>query len=162
MNAVFTYILYGVTFVLLIVSFLKDKSKTLLSLKKAWKMFINILPQFIAILMLVGLLLEVINSETIQHVIGSKSGIAGILISSLLGVFTLVPVLIAFPIAAELLNNGAGIAQTAVFISTLTMVGFITLPMETKYLGKKIALLRNGFAFLFALISACIIGVILV
>jgi len=125
-------------------------------------MFINILPQFIAILMLVGLLLEVIHPETIQHVIGSESGIMGILISSLLGVFTLVPVLIAFPIAAELLNNGAGIAQTVVFISTLTMVGFITLPIETKYLGKKTALLRNGFAYLFSLISAYIIGVILV
>jgi uncharacterized membrane protein YraQ (UPF0718 family) len=144
------------------VSFLKDKSKTLLSLKKAWKMFINILPQFITILMLVGLLLAIINPETIQHVIGSESGIVGILISSLLGVFTLVPVLIAFPIAAELLNNGAGIAQTAIFISALTMVGFITLPMEMKYLGKKTALLRNGFAYLFTLISAYIIGVILV
>jgi len=143
-------------------SFLKDKSKTLLSLKKAWKMFINILPQFIAILMLVALLLEVINPETIRHVIGSESGILGILISSLLGVFTLVPVLIAFPIAAELLNNGAGIAQTAIFISTLTMVGFITLPMEMKYLGKKTALLRNGFAYLFTLISTYIIRVILV
>lgn len=162
MNVVFTYILYGITFVLLIVSFLKDKSKTLLSLKKAWKMFINILPQFITILMLVGLLLAIINPETIQHVIGSESGIVGILISSLLGVFTLVPVLIAFPIAAELLNNGAGIAQTAIFISALTMVGFITLPMEMKYLGKKTALLRNGFAYLFTLISAYIIGVILV
>jgi len=83
------------------------------------------------------------------------------LITSLLGAVTLVPVLIAFPIAAELLNNGAGITQIAVFISTLTMVGFITLPMETKYLGGKVAILRNLLAYLLAFVTAFFIGAIL-
>lgn len=161
MDSVFTYTLYGVVAVLLTVSFLKDKTKTLLSLKKAWKMFTNVLPQFIAILLLVGLLLVVLEPETIQRIIGAESGFRGMLITSLLGAVTLVPALIAFPIAAELLKNGAGITQIAVFISALTMVGFVTLPMEIKYLGKKAALLRNVLAYLFSFITAYIIGVIL-
>lgn len=161
MDSVFTYSLYGVAVVLLTVSFLKDKAKTLLSLKRAWRMFTNMLPQFIAILLLVGLLLAVLKPETIQHIIGSESGLMGMLTTSLLGAVTLVPALIAFPVAAELLKNGAGVAQIAVFISTLTMVGFVTLPMEIKYLGKKSALLRNVLAYLFAFATAYIIGVIL-
>lgn len=161
MDSVFTYSLYGVASVLLVVSFIKDKKKTLLSLKRAWKMFIGVLPQFVAILLLVGLLLAVLRPETIQSIIGVESGFMGMLITSLLGAVTLVPVLIAFPVAAELLKNGAGITQIAVFISTLTMVGFVTLPMETKYLGKKAALLRNVLAYLFAFITAYIIGAIL-
>jgi len=124
-------------------------------------MFINVLPQFIAILLLVGLLLAVITPETIQSVVGAESGLLGMLITSLLGAITLVPVLIAFPIAAELLKSGAGITQIAVFISTLTMVGFITLPMEIKYLGKKVAVMRNVLAYLFAFVTAFIIGAIL-
>jgi len=161
MDSFFTYSLYGVAAILLGISFVKDKKKTALSLKRAWKMFINVLPQFAAILLLVGLLLAVVKPEMIQRVIGTESGFLGMLVTSLLGAIALVPVLIAFPVAAELLKNGAGITQIAVFISTLTMVGFITLPMEIKYLGKKVAVLRNMLAYLFAFVTAFIIGVIL-
>ena len=161
MDSVFTYSLYGIAVILLGISFFKDKKKTILALKKSWKMFTTVLPQFVAILLLVGLLLAVITPEIIQRIIGSESGFLGMFITSLLGAITLVPVLIAFPIAAELLNNGAGIAQIAVFISTLTMVGFITLPIETKYLGKKVTILRNLLAYLFAFATAFIIGAIL-
>ena len=160
MDSVFTYSLYGVATALLGMSFLKDKKKTALSLKRAWTMFINVLPQFMAILLLVGLLLALVTPQTIQRVIGAESGFLGMLIISLFGAVALVPVLIAFPVAAELLNNGAGIAQIAVFISTLTMVGFVTLPMEMKYLGKKVAVLRNVLSYLFAFITAFIIGAI--
>lgn len=161
MDNIFTYSLYGVAAISLGISFVIDRKKSVLSLKRAWKMFINMLPQFVPILMLVGLLLAVITPNTIQHVIGADSGLLGMLIISLLGAVTLVPVLIAFPVAAELLNNGAGITQIAVFISTLTMVGFVTLPMEISYLGKKAALLRNVLAYLLAFVTAFIIEAVL-
>jgi len=161
MDSIFTYFLYGLAAILLALSFFKDRKKTILSLKKSLKMFITVLPQFIAILLLVGLLLVVITPETIQRIIGTESGFLGMVITSLLGAVTLVPVIIAFPIAAELLSNGAGITQIAVFISTLTMVGFVTLPIEIKYLGRKVALSRNILAYLFAFVTAFIIGVVL-
>ncbi len=161
MNAAFTYSVYGVAIVLLGASFIKDRKKTVRSLKRAWKMFINVLPQFATILILVGFLLAIVTPETIQYIIGAKSGLRGMLIASLLGTVALVPVVIVFPVAAELHNNGAGIAQIAVFISTLTMVGLVTLPMEVKYLGKKVALLRNALAYLFAFATAFIIGAVL-
>lgn len=161
MDSTFTYFIYGIAVVLLGISFVKDRKKTTLSLKRAWKMFISVLPQFVAILLFVGLLLAVVTPEVIQHIIGAETGFGGMLITSLLGAITLVPALIAFPIAAELLNNGAGITQIAVFISTLTMVGFVTLPMEIKYLGKKVAVLRNVLAYLFAFATAFIVGAIL-
>ncbi len=161
MDSVFVWFLYGVAVVLLTVSFLKDKTKTLLSLKRAWKMFANMLPQFISILLLVRLLVEVIKPDIIQRIIGADSGCIGTVLASLLGAVTLAPVIIAFPVTAELMKNGAGITQIAVFISTLTMVGFVTIPMEIEYLGKKAALLRNMLAYMFAFVTAYIIGVIL-
>ena len=161
MDAVFTVFLYGIAAVLLGISYFKDKRKTILSLKRAWRMFINVLPQFAAILLLVGYLLAVVTPDTMRRIIGAESGFPGMLITSMLGAITLVPALIAFPIAAELLNSGAGITQIAIFVSTLTMVGLVTLPMEIRYLGKKAAVLRNALAYLFAFATSYIIGAIL-
>ena len=162
MNVGFTYYYYVLAAVTLIISFIKDKHKTLLSLKKAWKMFVNVLPQFVTILLLVGLVFAVLSPDTIQRIIGDETGFAGMLISSLVGAVTLVPVMIAFPIISELLKSGAGIVQMSVFISTLTTVGLITMPIEIKYLGKKVAILRNALAFLFSFIAAYLMGVLLV
>lgn len=161
MDVVFTCILYGVSLGLLGLSYVKDKKKTAMSLKRAWRMFLNVLPQFLAILLLVGLLLAVLNPSTIQQIIGADSGLCGMVTSALLGAVALVPAIIAFPIAAELLNNGAGLMQIAVFISTLTMVGIVTLPLEIRYLGKKAAVLRTVLAFIFSFAVALVTGMVL-
>jgi uncharacterized membrane protein YraQ (UPF0718 family) len=161
MDHVFTHCLYGLTGVLLTLSFVKSRRKTALSLKKAWRMFWGVLPQFLAILFLIGLLLAVLQPDTIQAVIGSGSGITGILLSALLGSVAVIPALIAFPIASELLRNGAGLIQIAVFISTLTTVGFATMPIECRYLGKKATVLRNVLALLFSFASAFLVWVVL-
>ncbi len=60
-----TIVLYGVTTVLLLLSFYRDKGKTKQALKKAWKAFENILPQFLVVILLVSLLLSVLDHDTI-------------------------------------------------------------------------------------------------
>ncbi len=158
MSNIFSYYLYGIAVILLSISFVKNKSKTLIALKKSLKMFLNILPQFIAILFLLGLLLAAIPSDVIKNTLGENSSFSGILLSAALGSATIIPVIIAFPIASQLLQSGAGIVQIAVFISTLTTVGLITMPLEIKYLGKKTTYMRNMLAFLFSFITAYITG----
>lgn len=59
---------------------------------------------------------------------------------------------------ALLLQNGAGYMQIAAFISSLMMVGAVTLPLEIKHFGKKASVLRNVLAFLFAFVVALVIG----
>jgi uncharacterized membrane protein YraQ (UPF0718 family) len=157
----FTYILYAVTAILLLLSFLKDKNKTRLSLKKAWKAFENILPQFLSILIIIGVMLAVLSPEVIASLIGKQSGFLGMVIASAIGSITLIPGFIAFPLASALLKSGAGFMQIAVFISTLMMVGIVTLPVEIKYFGKKAAILRNSLAFVFSFVVALVIGVVL-
>ncbi len=161
MNAMFTCCLYGITGILLLLSLIKSKRKTILALKKAWRMFWAVLPQFLGILFLVGLMLAVAQPVTINTLIGAESGVKGLLLSALLGSAAIIPALIAFPIASELLQNGAGLMQIAVFISTLTTVGFVTMPLEMKYFGKKTTLLRNLLALIFSFLAAFIIVVVL-
>lgn len=157
----FNVIIYMIAAVLLLVSFLKDKTKTKMALKKAWKSFENILPQFLSILIIIGLMLAVLDPETISGLIGQKSGWMGMLVTAVIGAITLIPGFVAFPLAAALLQSGAGIMQMAVFISTLMMVGIITMPVEIKYFGKKAAILRNGIAFVFSFIVAIVISGVL-
>ncbi|ABR49375.1 conserved hypothetical protein [Alkaliphilus metalliredigens QYMF] len=157
----FTIVLYILAAVLLLVSFVKDRRKTKMALKKAWKSFENILPQFIAILIIVGIMLAIISPEMISRLIGNQSGWIGMLVAATIGAITLIPGFVAFPLAAALLNGGAGFMQIAVFISTLMMVGVVTIPVEISYFGKKATLLRNAMAFLFSFVVAIVIGVVL-
>jgi len=156
-----TIILYVVTALLLGHSFWKDRKKTLMALKKGWKAFENILPQFLAILVFIGLMLATLSPETISSLLGSKSGWLGMFLASLIGSITLIPGFIAFPLASALLKNGAGFMQIAVFISTLMMVGIVTLPLEIRTFGRQAALTRNLLAYVFSFGVALVIGVVL-
>jgi len=155
-----SYIFYGLTAILLTLSFIKDRNKTKISLKKAWKAFENIMPEFLVVILFVGMLLAVLNPETISKIIGSDSGWVGVFVAAIIGSITLIPGFVAFPTAAVLLENGAGYMQLAAFISTLMMVGIITMPVEMKYFGKKISLFRNFLAFLFSFVVAYLIGLV--
>ena len=156
-----TYVLYFVAIVCLIISIVKDKKKTKMALKKAWKAFENILPQFLSILVLVGIVLAFLDTETITRFIGKSSGFLSVLGLGAIGSITLIPGFVAFPLAASLLKSGAGYMQIAAFISTLMMVGVVTIPVEKKFFGSKMTYLRNGLALLFSFTVAIIIGVIL-
>jgi len=157
----FTYILYGLAIVGLSVSFFKDRAKTKMALKKAWKSFENILPQFLSILILIGLALAILSPETITKLLGTSSGLWGVLAASVIGSITLIPGFVAFPLAAALLKNGAGYMQIAAFVSTLMMVGIVTMPLEIKTFGKRATIVRNVSSFVFSLIAAFVIGVVL-
>lgn len=157
----FTYILYALAIVGLVLSFLKDRQKTKMALKKAWKAFENILPQLLTIFLIIGFALAIFPPETIRKLLGSDSGYLGVLAAAVIGSVTLMPGFVAFPLAAALLKSGAGYMQLAAFVSTLMMVGVITIPIEKKTFGLRATLTRNGAAFLYSFLVAVVMGVIL-
>ncbi len=157
----FSYILYGLAVLGLVISFFADRVKTKAALKKAWKSFEYILPQLLYILIIISLALSLLSSETIQNLIGSRSGVWGTLTAALIGSITLIPGFVAFPLAAALLKSGAGYTQIAAFVSTLMMVGIITLPLEMKIFGKRASIVRNIAGFVFSLVVAFVMGTVL-
>ena len=160
-NLIFNGALYLAAIGFLIFSLIRDKAKTKQALMKAWKSFENILPILLGIVLLVGIILTVLNPQMITVSIGKDSGFMGTVILGFIGAVTLIPGFIAFPTAALLLEGGVGYMQIAAFISTLMMVGVLTIPMEIKFFGKKITILRNVLAFLFSFLIAFIIGKVL-
>jgi len=145
----------------LIVAFATDREKAKLSLKMSAKAFMRITPAILIMTLLIGLTLGFLTSGDISRFIGDQSGIGGVLLIGAVGALLHIPALIAFPLGGSLLDNGASVTAVAAFITTLTMVGIITLPIEIKELGRKMALLRNGLSFIVAIVIAFIMGAIL-
>ena len=154
----FTVFLYAAALSGLVYSFLTDRQKTKKSLMVARKAFLNIFPEFSAILILIAIILTLTPPASIQALIGGQTGFLGMMVTSIIGSVTLIPGFIAFPLAKSLLDVGAGLTQIVVFISTLMMVGFVTAPLEIRYFGKRQTLIRNGLAFLYSFIVAAIVG----
>ena len=130
---------------LLVLSFIKSREKTKQSLQLAMRAFMRTLPTVVMVIIVIGVLMGFVSRETIAIFVGEQSGIGGVLTIALIGAVLYVPSLIAFPLAASFKNSGASTEAVAAFITTLTMLGVLTLPVEIKELGKKMALLRNGF-----------------
>ena len=149
-----TLILYIAVVVLFGISLAKDREKTKKAFFKGLKALEGIMPQLITVLILIGMMLAVFNAESITRFLGAGTGVVGVAIAAGLGAITLIPGFVAFPLAGELLRNGAGVMQIATFVSSLMMVGIITLPMEIAYFGKRTAIARNVFAFLFSIVAA--------
>ncbi len=147
-----------ITGILLLISFFLDKKKTILGIKKGFKMFFNIVPPFLNILIVVSILLYLVPQETIIKYLGLSSGFLGFFAAAIIGSITLIPGFISYPIAASLISKGASYGIVAVFMTTLMMVGIVTLPLEIKYFGKKAAIIRNILNFIAALIIGLLIG----
>jgi uncharacterized membrane protein YraQ (UPF0718 family) len=153
----FGIVLYIIAGIALVVSFIKDRKKTGAALKKSGKMFIGILPDFIAVIIIAGIILAYLKPEDIAKIIGEQSGFLGMILAGAVGTVSLIPGFIAFPTAAILLQNGAGYLQIAAFVSTLMTVGVVTLPLEIRYFGKKVAFIRNSLALLTSFVTAFVI-----
>lgn len=158
---IFTIAFWIIAIVLTVISFIKDKKKTFAAMKKSKGMMGNMLGEIVAIIFLIGLVLTFIPSETIKSVLGSANTFVSTVVSAFVGSITLIPAFVAFPLVGSLVDVGASIVPAVAFLTTLTMVGIVTFPLEKKEFGTKFALTRNALSFGFAIVIALTMGVIL-
>lgn len=86
-----TKVFYIIAILSLIISFIKSREKIKMVLKKTWKSFENIMPQFLSIILLIGVMLAVLTPEQISMFLGEESGIMVTIIRNLSAfVFSLV------------------------------------------------------------------------
>lgn len=152
-------IINSITISLLIFTIFKNKNKAKKALLQAIVKFVNLLPMLLLIIVMIGLIFGFIPPNLIKDYLGSDQNIIEIIAAALFGAITMIPSLVALPLAGSLIEAGASYTPVAAFVTTLTMVGVVTLPVELKELGKKLTILRNVFAFIFAIIIALLMGV---
>ncbi len=80
---------------LFLASFIKDKKKTRMALKKSWKALENIMPQFLSIILIIGVTLAILSPQDINNLIGRQSGWFGMIMAAIIGSVTLIPGFVA-------------------------------------------------------------------
>lgn len=158
---IFTIAIWILTAGLLIFSFKKDKAKTKEALKKAQLMGRGMALSIFAVIFAIGLILAILPPDQIADFIANQNVFVATLAAAAFGTVTLIPAFIAFPLIGTLANAGVGVMPSVAFLTTLTMVGVVTLPLEKREFGTKFAVTRNLLSFMFAILIAVTMGVIL-
>jgi uncharacterized membrane protein YraQ (UPF0718 family) len=154
----YMYVLYIVKAIALLLSFSRDKQKTVDALKIAWKKLNNVLPKYLLLLIIISGVLLISQKQIISLLTGSSVWIS--LLTSLgLGSIIMMPGFVAYPLAGVLVKQGVSYMVVSAFVTTLMMVGFVTFPVEKEYLGVRLALYRNIIALISALIISIFIGI---
>lgn len=151
-------ILIIIAAIAIIASLVADRRKTWEGTKRGLLMFVKIAPAILSVLILVSIVLFLVPNEIIVKYLGEDAGLAGYLFAAVAGSVALIPGFIAFPLAGVLVKTGVGYPVIAVFITTLMMVGILTLPVEIKFFGTRVSLIRNAFYLAGALIIGFLIG----
>ncbi|MDL2294177.1 permease [Ruminococcaceae bacterium OttesenSCG-928-D13] len=158
---VFTMAIWAGTLIFLLISLAKDREKTKKALRMAFGMGRGMVVSILSIIFAIGLILTVLPPEEIARFVSGQSVLAATLVAALIGTITLVPGFIAFPLVGTLVGAGVSVVPAVAFLTTLTMVGVVTFPLEKKEFGVKFTAVRNGLSFVFAIIIALVMGVII-
>jgi uncharacterized membrane protein YraQ (UPF0718 family) len=158
---IFTILMWIGTILFLIFSFYKDKEKTKSAFKMAFGIGKSMIASIVSIVFLIGLILTVLPPENIAKFVESQSLFLATMVSAAFGTITLIPAFIAFPLVGTLVDAGVSVIPAVAFLTTLTMVGIVTFPLEKREFGLKFAVVRNGLSFVFAIMIALVMGVIL-
>ena len=153
------YYLYIVTGLAVLISLIVNRGKTLRAVKIAVRRFVNILPAFLIMLVLVSIVLFLIPDKVISDYLGSNNQFIGVLSASLIGSITLMPGFIVFPLCGILLKKGVLYMVLSAFTTTLMMVGVLSYPIEKEYFGVKVTIIRNVISFFIALVIAVMTGI---
>lgn len=151
--------LYAVTAVLVTVSFIIDRSKTVEGIKIGVRKFRKILPNYLKLLILIAVVLFFTEGLIVRY-LGQENSLIGLAAGMLLGSVTMMPGFIAYPLAGVLVERGVLYMVVAGFVTTLMMVGVLTYPLEKEYFGVKATVIRNSVSFVIAAVIALAVGVV--
>lgn len=154
------YLLWATTGIALIISLAASRQKTIQALRIALKRLTGIAPRFLIMILLVSIVLYFVSDEMIAHYLGKENKYSAVIFASMIGSISAIPGFIAFPLAGLLLSRGVLYMVLAAFTTTLMMVGVVTYPIEKAYIGTRATIIRNGLAFLIALIISVAVGIL--
>ena len=130
---------------------IKNKETIVVSFYKALKNFGVMLPVLLGVILLIGLFKTYITSDLISSVFRGDL-FQDTLLGSVIGSVSAGNPITSYIIGGELLKEGVSLFAVTAFIAAWVTVGIIQLPAEASILGKRFALTRNVFSFIFAIL----------
>jgi len=151
-----TIIMGVIAIALLIVAYLKGGGEHILGLKAAGDILLQVLPLLIFAFIIAGVIQFIIPTETISRWIGAESGFRGILTGTVVGGLTPGGPYTSMPIAAGLLQAGAGIGTMVAFMTGWSLWAVTRLPLEIGLMGWKFTAIRLACTFFFPILAGLI------
>ena len=128
-----------------------DKVNIIAPFLKAIKSFGTMVPVLAGVILLVGLAKVYIPSTYISSIFTGEV-FRDTILGSMIGSISAGNPITSYIIGGELLTEGVSLYAVTAFISSWVTVGIIQLPAEASILGKRFALTRNVFSFIFAIL----------
>lgn len=139
----------------------KDQKPTLRgSLMKSLLSMMRSLPIILTVIMLISLLKTWVPPKVIVGLFGF-SPVTDTLIGALFGSILAGNSINSYIIGSQLLTDGAPLCAVTAFLATWVIVGIAQLPAESAELGTRFALYRTAVGFIFSIIIALIVSVVL-
>ena len=142
------------------ISGIRDRARTRAALLSAARSGLSLLPPLLALTAGVGLTMSVIPASVMARLFHTHGAVGFFLLAGL-GALLTIPAPMAYQLAGSLYHMGASLAALASFITTLTMVGILTAPLEIKAFGRRFTLIRQSLSLVLALLIGALMGVLL-
>ena len=115
------------------------------ALKRSGMQIVNMLPIFVGVVLLIGLLKTFISKDLLSSIF-SGNALLDTLFGTGLGSILAGNPLNSYVIGGEMLEQGVSLFAMTAFITAWVIIGLVLLPAEMAALGKKFALIRNALA----------------
>jgi uncharacterized membrane protein YraQ (UPF0718 family) len=142
-------------------SAMRSRQKTKKALRVALNQFLKVLPFFLAVFAMVGLLEVLLTPRQIQAWLGAQQGALAPIYAAVFGGLATGPPAAVFPLGRYLLGQHASVAAVATLLIAWVAVGTVTLPAETRFFGARFAVSRWAFALTLSIILGLVMGWIL-
>ena len=139
---IFDLILVALAAIALASSWIKDSKKTKSAVKVSTKSFLSVLPFFLAVFALIGLIEVFVPRNSVVAFLGTSRGVLAPILAAVVGGIMTGPPAAVYPLAGFLLHQHASVAAVATFVVAWIAVGTVSVPLEVKLLGTRFALTR--------------------
>jgi uncharacterized membrane protein YraQ (UPF0718 family) len=151
-----TIIMGALAVVFLLIGYYKGQGQHIIGMKSALRMTVQILPLLIFAFIVAGMVQILVPQELLSKWVGEESGTRGIFIGTVAGALAPGGPYVSLPVAAGLLQAGAGVGTMVAFLTGWSLWAVSRLPMEVGIMGWRFTLIRIASTFFFPPIAGLI------
>lgn len=133
-----------------------DPESAARGLKVSRNMFSHLALPFCVVLVMMVLLNRYMNPAGVARYLGGRTGLKGIVLSSLAGIISLGPIYAWYPLFKELKERGASLFMVANFIGCRS-VKPVLFPVLLSYFGWKLASMFVLMSLFSGIVTACVV-----
>jgi uncharacterized membrane protein YraQ (UPF0718 family) len=157
-----TIIMGALALIFFLIAYYKGEGQHIIGMRSALRMTVQILPLLIFAFIVAGMVQVLVPQEILSEWVGAESGMRGIFIGTVTGALAPGGPYVSLPVAAGLLQAGAGVGTMVAFLTGWSLWAVSRLPMEVGIMGWRFTLIRIASTFFFPPIAGLIAQVIAV